>query len=116
MALNLGTIAVTPVNSKNAQRLSKDALALIAEIKQLETKFNVIVADAAQFGMDKRKENEGDLELLGRIAKAANLKAHELAAEEDQKKVDLVIAGESKPVRRGLAGLLDKAADKAARW
>jgi hypothetical protein len=116
MAISLGTISVTPINSRNAQRLSKDALALIAEIKALENKFNLIIADSVQFGMEKRKENEGDLELLGRIAKAANLRAHELAAEEDQKKVDLVIAGESRPARRGLAGILDKAADKVARF
>lgn len=114
--MHLTTITVTPVNAKNAQSLSKDALALITEIKRLESKFNVISADAVQFGIEKRKENEGDLELLARIAKAANVVAHELACEEDQKRVELVLAGESKPARRGLAGLLDRAADKAARW
>ena len=116
MALNLGTISVLPVNSSNANRVSKDAMAIISDIKALEKRFNGIVADAVQFGIEKRKEGEGDLELLSRIAKAANLKAHELAAEEDQQRVDLIVSGDARPTRRGLAGLLDRAADKVARF
>ncbi len=113
---SLATISVRPVSSANAATLSKDSLDLITEIKKLETRFNNVAADAAQLGIEKRKENEGDLEYLARVAKEANRKAHDLAAAEDQKQVEAVISGSMKPARRGLAGLLDKAADKAARW
>jgi len=116
MALNLGTISLIPTTSSNAAALSKDALALISEIKRLEQKFNGIAADAVQFSIERRKEGEGDIELLGRIAKEASMKAHTLAAEEDLKRVDNIIAGDARPTRRGLAGLLDRAADKVARF
>jgi hypothetical protein len=115
MSSLLGSIGTTSkVSSANAAKLCKEALAIINDLRAIEAKFTILLADSRNYGIEARKENEGDLDLLARIAKSASARAHELACEEDAERVELAITSNSRPVRKGIAGWLDRAADKLA--
>jgi hypothetical protein len=102
-------------SSNSALNVSKTALSLIGDIKAVERAFNALAVQANDLGL-KRNENEGDIAFLGRIAAAASELSHDLRKKEDAETIKRQIEGQAAARRKGLSGLLDRAADAVARF
>lgn len=109
-----GVITLQKSSSALAVSTSKNALSLINQIRSIEATFLKLASEAEVLGLNRRSETEGDLEFLARVAKESNAKAHELACIEDAERVDKMLNSTTQPRRTGIAGLLDRAADKVA--
>lgn len=114
MAKQLFGVTTTKASSALAASTAKSSLALINSIRGIEATFLKLAAEAENLGLAPRSPEEGDLEYLARVAKEANAKAHELACQEDAERVDKLLASTSQPRRTGLAGVLDRVADRVA--
>lgn len=104
----------TIINSAHADTTAKTALSLIGDIRACERAFNALSVQATELGL-RRNENEGDITFLGRIATQAIELKHDLLKKEAvtaaQRQAETAVQGH----RRGLAGLLDRAANAASR-